>query len=480
MMFAAMATIAAEKCRNKIEIIRTSQIPEEYSPTTIAGDVGMGIYDHHSDIDGTPSIGSQNNTQDYVSAACGLLYQDVKDILFPGDSETKKVFEAFIDIIEHCDNTADNNTFSDSVNYLAPIDDDQADEAWTKAMLYCKAVVVGFIEAHDKERGGKIWAVPRVCGGIVPGVAEKRDQRYWKATNQIKNRYKYVSFNDKLNMKLRSMDTYSLACGVLNQRKRQYWREEIETSDANQIKEMERREREDWPEALANMKHKTIQLKKYLPYGPYVKDISALFIVLPSQRGGYTVNMLKTNTGKFRFDPNMLIGFQGCSFVANDKRFLFFETEEQALAAAHAAGQTVSQYLELNGFDAYRDIYGGCKDKYTGDMYQDLISEDIAFNIFARDNVKDINNMSVAEYRMLQIAAIDNPYLIHSFCTHFKATEDAMIWDSSVSVIDMLSGEKKSDLLTKNRDGRQWNVGLENFLKTPAGQDALLRVYPNR
>ena len=82
-------------------------------------------------------------------------YQDVKNILFPGASETKQVFEAFIDIIEHCDNTPDNNTFSDSINFFAPIDESKTDEMAQIAIAYCKAVVVGFVEAHEKEKGGK-------------------------------------------------------------------------------------------------------------------------------------------------------------------------------------------------------------------------------------------------------------------------------------------------------------------------------------
>lgn len=478
MMFAAMAMVAAEKSRNRIEIKRMSKLPDEYSETTIAGDIGLGVYDHHTGIDGTIAIGAQNNTDDYQSAACGLLYKDIKDVLFPGDSETKKVFEALIDIIEHCDNTPDNNTFSDSVNFFAPTDESKSDEMAVKAINYCKAVVSGFVDAHEKERSGKIWAVPRVCGGIVPGVAEKKDTRYWKATNQIKNRYKYVSFNNQSPMKLRSMDTYSLACGVLNQRRRQFWREEIEKSDAEQIAEMERREREEWPKAVEAMRHRTIELDNYIPYGQHVKDLSALFVVMPSQRGGYTVNLLKTNTGKYRFEPDLLTKFDGCSFVANDKRFVFFDTQEQALKAAHTAGKTIDRYLEIHGFNAYRDIYGGCAKGYVGDFYQDLISEDIALNMYVKETVKDPNNLTVEDYRRLQIAIMDNAYLIHAFCVRFRNDGEAMRWNTEASVTD-IQGLNKDNLWVKNRNGSKWDMGLINYLNTQRGMEVLMKVRPD-
>lgn len=480
MLFVAMANIAAKKYKNSITVVRTSQLPTEYDKTTIVGDIGFGVYDHHQNIDGTDAIGTQEHSQgERMAASCGILYHEIKDLLFPGDSETKKVFEAFIDIIEHCDNTPDNNTFSDSINLLTPIDENEMEAATQKAALYCETVVNGFISAHEKECSGKTWAIPRVCSGIVPGVVEKRDARYWKASNQLKNKYKYVSFNNKLNMKLRSMDTYSLACGVLNQRTRQYWRDEIERNDLVQINEMERREKEDWPVAVKAMKNRTIEMDNYIPYGPYVKEIPALFVVLPSQRGGYTITILKTNTGKYRFDPSLLLQFEGCTFAANDKRFVFFDSKEKALAAAHTAGQTVDKYIEKYGFDAYRDIYGGCAYEYTGDFYQDLIAEDISLNMFVREFVKNPNNLTVAEYRAIQTAVVGNPYLVHAFCTHFNNDGDAMSWDFEKSVTE-ISGLTQDTLLTKLQNGRPWDAGFASYITSEAGDAMMRKIKPQK
>lgn len=479
MFFSALCCVAAEKYKNKLEVKRTSLIPEEYDETIVVGDVGLGVYDHHIDLDGTESIGIQGKDKDNLPSSCSLIYQDIKNILFPGETETKKVFEAFIDVIAHCDNTADSNTFSDSINFFSPIDDDKMDEMVDVAISYCKAVIHGFMEAHEKEKGGKTWAVPRVCGGIVPGVESKKDERYLKATNQIKNRYRYVSFNGQKDIALRAMDTYSLACGVLNQRKRQYWRLLMEENDQIQIDDIERREREDWPKALAAMEHLTIYLDKYVPYGKHVKELKALFIVMPSQRGGYTVTPLKTNTGKYRFDPELLKDFEGCTFMANDNRFVYFDTKEHALAAAHTAGQTVELYLEKNGFSAYRDIYGGCLREYTSNLYQDLISEDIALNIYVNSIVGNINCINLNEYRMIQMAISDNPYLIHSFCTHFDNDGENMIWRNDVGVTEVKGFSNNKTLWTKDRNNKKWNMGLDNFLKTPQGQALWDKVYPS-
>lgn len=477
-MFAAMALAIGKKYRNQINIIRSSEVPTDYSEDVVIGDLGLGVYDHHSDINGNKAMGSHNDNEDHVSAACGLLYNDIKNYLFPGDSETKKLFEAFIDIIEHCDVTPDNNTFSDSIGFFAPIDETKMDVHAMKAIEYCKAIVVGFMEAHEKERSGKIWAVPKICAGIVPGVQEKKDQRYWKATSQIKNRYRYVSFNNKTEIKLRSMDTYSLACGVLNYRKRQQWRDEIERADAEQIKEMERREREDWPKALSEMKHRTIVLDKYLPYGQYIKEIPALFIVTESQRGGYSVTILKTNTGKPRFEPDLLLNFEGVTFVATDKRFVVFDTKEHALNAAYQCGETVTKYLKTYGLNAYRDIYGGCKEKYSNDFYQDLISEDIAMNMYVRENISNVNNMTVNDFRRLQVAVVGNKYLTHVFCSRFRPDESRMWWDFSINSTDQ-QNVGKITLLESRIDGKRWDIGLESYLATEQGNKMIKEVHPN-
>lgn len=479
MMFAALATVAAEKNRNKIEIKRMGEPPLEYDESIVVGDVGLGIYDHHTGLDGQESLGIVGKDKERLPSSCELLYNEVKNMLFPGESETKKLFEAFIDIISHCDNTSDNNTFSDSINLFSPVDDDKTDDMAYMAIKYCKEIIKGFIEAHEKERGGKTWASPKVCNKIVPGVEHKKDERYFKATNQVKNRYKYVSFNGEQEIKLKAMDTYSLACNVLQQRKRQQWRAQMEENDQKQIDDIERREREDWPKALAEMQHLTIYLDKYIPYGKYVKELSAVFVVMPSQRGGYTVTPIRTNTGRYRVDPLLLKDCEGCTFIANDNRFVYFDTKENALNAAYMAGSAVEKYLSTYGFEAYRDIYGGCAKEYTGNLYQDLISEDIALNMYVRHEIHDVNNLTVDEYRLLQIAVFDNQYLIHSFCVHFDNDSETMCWKNDLNVVEVKSIGNRT-LWTRNRKNKKWDLGLDVFLQTQRGREIWSIVYPRK
>jgi len=478
MMFAAMAQTVAAKYKNHINIQRVGELPEEYSAEIVAGDVGYGVYDHHTDKDGLPSLGNIKNTDTRMVSACGLLYEDIKDLLFSGESETKAVFEALLDVIEHCDNTPDKNTFADSINMLVPMDNTQMDESAQTAIKYCREIVEGFIKAHNKERAGAKWAVPKVFKGIVPGAEEQRESRYWKAPSSLRNRYKYISFNNEREIKLKAIDTYSLTCGVLSHEKRQSWRHVIEESDRVQIAELTKREKEEWPLAVSKMKHKTISIEHYISYSQFVKDIDALFVVSPSQRKGYSINLLKTNGGKYRFEPSLLLDFPGCCYVANDQRFISFETKEQALNAAYAAGEAVEQYLEKYGFAAYRDIYGGCAKEYSGDMYVDVISEDVTLNIYVREHIKDPNNLTVAEYRQLQIAVMDNPYLTHVFCKRFCSSGEKMSWDFTAIPADKehLSPET---LWTKNRNGIRWDMGLSSYLKTTAGQNMYQNVFPS-
>ena len=110
------------------------------------------------------------------------------------------------------------------------------------------------------------------------------------------------------------------------------------------------------------------------------------------------------------------------------------------------------------------------------DFMQTLIAEDIAFNMFARDKIKNLNSISVDEYRTLQIAAMDNPYLIHAFCVHFQTDGETMSWkaDAQVGTPNL----NKDNLLTKTQRGTAWNMGLDSFLKSPNGQNRYLQIHP--
>ena len=448
-LFAAMASIAIQKHKKTPIIKRTNDPDGIRGENVIVGDIGRGVYDHHVEGENI-SVGAENNTEDHLAAACGLLYKDISNILFPGSSETKNVFEAFLDIIEHCDNTPDNSTFSDSINLLTPSDVSLTEERVLEAIRYCKDVIYGFIDAHNKERAGKIWAVPKTNKSVLPGIPTKVVERYIKCPNSVSSKYKYVSYNNKQDMKLRAMSTYSIAMSVLPDFKRRKWKSYIEKCDRENQEELLRRETEEWPEAVKNMTHLTITINNYLPWTKYIKDINAVFIIQESQRGGYSVYPIKTNNGKYRCSPSVITNAVGCSYIANDSRFILFESKEAAQEAAQTAGASVEEFLKKNGLQGYRKIYGGCFEEYTGALYQDIISEDIALKCYMKDVFNDRNQITSDEFHVIQKEAEGNDYMTHCICCHFSKDNNGYEWNKNANVVDDLKtsqGQLKTSLL---------------------------------
>lgn len=446
-LFAAMASIAISKNRKTPTIRRTNDVEFMRGENIIVGDIGRGVYDHHME-ENNISLGAQNNTEDYYAAACGLLYKDISHLLFPGNvpTETRLVFEAFLDIIEHCDNTPDNSTFSDSINLMTPADTANTDERAMEAIKYCKDVVQGFMDAHMKERAGKMWAVPKTNKSVLPGMPEKYGDRYTKCPNSVAAKYKYISYNNKTDMKLRAMSTFSLAMSVLPEFKRKKWRKYIETCDKENQEAIAQREKDEWPQAVANMKHLTITIDNYIPWTKYIKDINAIFIIQESQRGGFSISPVRTNNGKYRCSPAIISNATGCTYVANDSRFLLFETKEMAQEAAYTAGKSIQTLLKNQGLEGYRKIYGGCADGYTGAVYQDIISEDIALKCYSRDYIQDENNVSIEFVNSLMEKMKDNEYMMHNIYSHFKKKDTHYEWVELVSTIEEYKNNNNSCL----------------------------------
>ena len=440
-MFAAMASIAVQKYKKTPVVKRTNEITGIRGENIIVGDIGRGVYDHHSEEENV-SVGSMENTEDYMAAACGLLYKDIKTILFPDKrTESQYVFEALLDIIEHCDNTPDNSTFSDSINLMTPSDVEKTEERALLAVQFCKDVVLGFIDAHQKEKAGKLWAIPKTNRMNFPGIKEKVPERYTKTTRAIAKKYKYVSFNDKNDMKLRSLTSYSVAINVLPDWKRHKWKDFIEECDRVNQEDIKRREDEEWPKAVKEMQHLTIIIENYIPWAKYIKDINAVFIVQESQRGGYSVSPIKTNNGKYRCPANVINNAAGCTYVANDGRFLLFDSKESAIEAAHTAGSGIADYLERAQLQGYRKIYGGIDGEYVGALYQDVLSEDISLKCYVR-KYADEPVLSAEFVQSLLEQAQDNQYMLHCIYSHITLKDGVYTWESDVNILDSLKGKE--------------------------------------
>ena len=89
-----------------------------------------------------------------------------------------------------------------------------------------------------------------------------------------------------------------------------------------------------------------------------------------------------------------------------------------------------------------------------------------------------MDEMSVNDYRMIQIAVNNNPYLIHSFCVHFKNVGNKMVWDKNASVTD-IKGLTENTLWTRIKGGGKWDMGLNNYINTEEGQKMYHAVFPN-
>lgn len=447
MMFAALAEIVIKRSGKKPTIIRTNDVEKLRGKNIIVGDIGRGVYDHHLEADNI-SLGAQNNNENYLAAACGLLYKDIVRILFKENTETKAVFEAFLDIIEHCDNTSDNNTFSDSINFFTPMtNNDLLDERCNLAIKYCKDIINGFIDAHIKEKNGKAWAIPKINRNVLPGDPKKYDERYKKATRTTKKKYMYVSFNDSQDIKLRSMDTYSVAMSVLSADKRKKWRDIIERLDKETQIEIAEKEAVEWPQAIANTKHKVMFVSNYIPWTKHVKDISAVFVIQESLRGGYVVTPVKTAIGTYRCSPSTILNATGCTYAANENRFLLFETREDAFNAAETAGQMVELYLKENGIHGYRKIYGGKEEPPLNNDFQNFVCDDLAIKAYVRDNIKDVNNLTEEEFNDLIACMKENPIMEHAICSHLVIDSDLIKWDDDINIIDTYK-DNKNTLLT--------------------------------
>ena len=447
MMFAAMAEIVIKRSGKTPQIIRSNDVEAVRGENIIIGDIGRGIYDHHME-EGNESLGAQNNTENYIAAACGLLYKDIHNFLFKENTETKAVFEAFLDIIEHCDNTADNNTFSDAINFFTPTtNNDLIEDRAELAIRFCRDIVIGFIDAHNKEKSGKIWAIPKVNKSMYPGDPERAAERYYKSIRSIKKKYQYISFNNTQPIKLNSMDVYSVAMSVLPFEKRKRWSKTIQDMDIETISEVERLEKIEWPEAVKNMKHRVLYVSNYIPWTKNIKNVNAIFVIQESLRGGYSVTPVKTAIGTYRCSPNIIINATGCTYVANESRFLLFDTKDNAFEAAETAGKMIDDYLGKEGIQGYRKIYGGKEEQPENNDFQNIICEDLAIKAYVRDKVSDPQNISDDELNDLKECAKINSLLNHVICAHISYQDGKSIWNEDLNTIKAYK-ENNNELLS--------------------------------
>lgn len=140
-MCAAMAKVL----NPDVEIIRTVQLdPKDVEMNGTNGiyiaDIGGGKYDHHQQ---DAAIRDDGNKY----AACGLLYNEWKDKLFPNNPGAQKYFEeVFIKPIEQADNGIAPNSLTTAIGSAVPTwreSDKSMDAEFNRMVGFCKEIIYG-------------------------------------------------------------------------------------------------------------------------------------------------------------------------------------------------------------------------------------------------------------------------------------------------------------------------------------------------
>ena len=88
------------------EILRVFKVPEEVTESDIVVDIGFGQYDHHQ-ADGVPCRPDGGKR-----ASCGLVWDEVKDLIFQTESTKAQFEENFVIPVEIQDNGGEKNPLS--------------------------------------------------------------------------------------------------------------------------------------------------------------------------------------------------------------------------------------------------------------------------------------------------------------------------------------------------------------------------------
>lgn len=127
----------------------------------------------------------------------------------------------------------------------------------------------------------------------------------------------------------------------------------LEASINNMLSEL--RAAEGMKEAIANMtKEGIVILPKFMPWQKYVENTDAMFVVFPSNRGGYGAQVVPVRAGSFEAkksfpaqwagltDKNLeeKSGIIGLNFCHNGRFFIAADTEEAAVEACKKASAT--------------------------------------------------------------------------------------------------------------------------------------------
>ena len=125
--FAAALVLAA--ARKDIPVKRCFSVPNELPDSIIVADIGRGKYDHHQDDARRREDGNRY-------AACGLLYEELKEKLFITEAAREEFRSRYILPIEDADNGISNNPLTAYIDDMNPDWDrlEESDERFGSAV----------------------------------------------------------------------------------------------------------------------------------------------------------------------------------------------------------------------------------------------------------------------------------------------------------------------------------------------------------
>lgn len=141
---ALSAALVMAAAGRDIPVKRCCSIPEGLPDTVIVADIGRGKYDHHQEDAKLRADGNKH-------AACGLLYEDLKESLF-GTEEAREEFHShYILPIEDADNGISNNPLTSYIDDMNPDWDhpEESDARFSNAVKLFQNLIE---EAQRKEQ----------------------------------------------------------------------------------------------------------------------------------------------------------------------------------------------------------------------------------------------------------------------------------------------------------------------------------------
>lgn len=333
----------AKTINPEVEIVRDGRPSQEEIDANgkdglYVADVGNGKFDHHQ-----KDAAVRDDGEKY--AACGLLFNEWKDKLFPENIEAQKYFEdVYIKPLEQADNGIRSNALSQAISDLNPNWDEKdvdINDRFAEAVDFAQAIVAGVQEKSlaqdlsqeipkDEQSLYKEWSFEQAYNELKSGnqVQNIESPEQEKISLEIggKQDLLHVAFNDI------AQDSREEYAGMCVDRVQERFNSEEKAKSLVL-------------EAYENSPNKEIvSLPEFMPWQQTLasEENEAKFVTYPAMRGGYNLQCVPPSPESFdkkvplpeEWHENMP---EGCNFVHVANFLAAFDTAEHAEQAAEQA-----------------------------------------------------------------------------------------------------------------------------------------------